>query len=32
MLLLLLLLVAVAVIPLANAHHLHPPLLAADDY
>lgn len=30
-LLLLLLLLAVAVVPLANPHHLHPPLLPADD-
>lgn len=28
----LLLLLAVAVVPLANPHHLHPPLLPTDDY
>ncbi len=31
-LLLLLLLLAITVIPLTNPHHLHPPLLPADDY
>ena len=31
LLLLLLLLVAVAVVPLTDPHHLHPPLLPADD-
>lgn len=31
-LLLLLLLLAIAVVPLTNPHHLHPPLLPADDY
>lgn len=30
--LLLLLLLAIAVVPLTNPHHLHPPLLPADDY
>lgn len=31
-LLLLLLLVAIAIVSLTNPHHLHPPLLPADDH